>query len=108
MVTKVDEQDATVISHAMNPTGKADSRADVGLAESGTGMAAVTMHFVILKHAAALWPHDQIWPEKRMVSLICQGKAQECRVLVCPSSRHRTKTVDAYPLFSVPRDDSSP
>jgi cytochrome b561 len=94
MVTKVDEQDAAMISHAMNPTGKADSRADVGLAKSGTGVAAVTMHFVILKHAAALLPHDQIWPEKRMARPICQGKAQECRVLVCPSSRHPTKTVE--------------
>ncbi|AHK01031.1 hypothetical protein X971_1141 [Agrobacterium tumefaciens LBA4213 (Ach5)] len=38
-----------MISHAMNPTGKANGFADVGLAESGTGVAAVTMHFNILE-----------------------------------------------------------
>ena len=38
-----------MISHAMNPTGKANGFANVGLAESGTGVAAVTMHFYILE-----------------------------------------------------------
>jgi hypothetical protein len=38
-----------MISHAVNPTGKANGFANVGLAESGTGVAAVTMHFYILE-----------------------------------------------------------
>ncbi|CUX13362.1 conserved hypothetical protein [Agrobacterium genomosp. 5 str. CFBP 6626] len=49
MVAKVDEENAAMISHAVNPTGKANGFANVGLAESGTGVAAVTMHFYILE-----------------------------------------------------------
>ncbi|MNV34162.1 hypothetical protein D3C71_1255690 [compost metagenome] len=59
MVAKVDEENAAMISHAVNPTGKANGFADVGLAESGTGVAAVTMHFYILERVVG--PLEARW-----------------------------------------------
>ncbi len=49
MVAKVDEQQAAMVADAVNPAGKADGLADVGLAKSGTGVAAVTVHGQILE-----------------------------------------------------------
>ncbi|MNH90057.1 hypothetical protein D3C73_425900 [compost metagenome] len=44
MVAKVDEENAAMISHTMDPAGNADIGADIRLAEGCTGVAAVTMH----------------------------------------------------------------
>jgi hypothetical protein len=44
MVAKVDEQNATMVTDAVDPAGQADGRADIGLLQGGTGVAAVTVH----------------------------------------------------------------
>ena len=44
MVAQVDEQEAAMVAHAMDPAGKADGGADVGLAQLATVMASIGMH----------------------------------------------------------------
>jgi hypothetical protein len=48
MITKVDEQQPTVIADAMAPTGEANDLADVGVAEVSTGFRAVAVHYLEL------------------------------------------------------------
>jgi hypothetical protein len=49
MVTKIDEKNATMVTDAVDPAGKANGRADIGLLQGGTGVAAVTVHFEFLE-----------------------------------------------------------
>jgi len=49
MVAKIDEQQAAMIANAMDPAGNADGLPDIGFAKSGTSVAAVTMHDIILE-----------------------------------------------------------
>ena len=46
MVPEVDEQEAAMVADAVRPAGKPDRLADIGLAEGGTGVAAVAVHGV--------------------------------------------------------------
>ena len=47
MVAQVDEQQAAMVAHAVDPARQADVRADVGLAKGGAGVAAIAMHGVL-------------------------------------------------------------
>jgi hypothetical protein len=78
MVAKVNEQQAAVVAYAMDPAGQANGLADIGFAKSGTSVAAVTMHHIILEASAARPRKSALRQrrnraEKRMTGPICQG-----------------------------------
>jgi hypothetical protein len=90
-----------MISHTVNPAGQANGFADMRFAKSGTGVAAVTMHFVILKHSGDHARVSRILnrAEKRMACPICQGKARFCAISQPISS------LDCAPPLTCFRDD---
>ena len=49
MVAQVDEQQAAMVADAVHPAGKTDGLADIGFAKSGTSVAAVAVHHIILE-----------------------------------------------------------
>ena len=81
MVAQVDEQQAAMIAHAMDPAGNADGAADIGLPQCGAGMAPVTMHGMVFRLSEKSHGHGvreaaapEYRPEKRMGVEICQGE----------------------------------
>jgi hypothetical protein len=80
MVAQVDEKQAAMIAHAMDPAGQADILADIRFPEGGAGVAAVAVHGIFpdfsVNGAAALWARRrENRPEKRMQAPFCQGEA---------------------------------
>jgi len=49
MVAQVDEQDAAVVTHAINPTGQANSGANISGGQVIAGMRTVCVHYKVLK-----------------------------------------------------------
>jgi hypothetical protein len=45
MIAQINEQQATMITHTMHPSRKADGIANIFFGEVGTGVAAVCVHF---------------------------------------------------------------
>jgi len=82
VVAQVDEQQAAVVAHPVDPAGKARGRADVALPQRPAGVRAVTVHAVVghgrvplrgqSRHAKSVW----IRPEKRTRCRGCQGRAR--------------------------------
>jgi hypothetical protein len=80
VIAQVDEQHAAMIADAVNPAGKANGGADIRLAESGTGVAAVTVHRLVLelqKAAQLVKRRTAAWSKSG-------GKAHDAPVLSRP------------------------
>src|SRR5690606_32726987 len=76
MVAQVDEEEAAMVAHAMDPAREADGLADIGLSQLCAGVAAVTMHGNVFRLSEACEGRDtrpEIRAEKRMGGMICQG-----------------------------------
>jgi hypothetical protein len=77
VVAQVDEQQAAVVAYAMDPAGKADGLADIGLPQLSAGVAAVAVHdgrfpIEVAGLDCGIRPRNR--REKRTQGAFCQGE----------------------------------
>ena len=82
MIAKIDEENAAMVTDAVNPSGKANVRTNVRLAKGCAGMAAVTVHDF------CLWNNKSVLADGN--ALNSRGKAHFDRVL---SSLHSLRVL---------------